>query len=72
VFNIAFYAFTYFFYRTINARRDRVWNSWTEKARGQRSCTIKDPLTCRSQEREEYLATTTDRGNKRMDFRFAY
>ncbi|KAH7097434.1 major facilitator superfamily domain-containing protein [Auriculariales sp. MPI-PUGE-AT-0066] len=52
--NIALYAFAYFFYRVINARRDRIWNSWTKE------------------QQEEYLATTQDKGNKRLDFRFAY
>ncbi|EMD42289.1 hypothetical protein CERSUDRAFT_90901 [Gelatoporia subvermispora B] len=29
VMNIAIYVFTYFFYREINRRRDRIWKSWT-------------------------------------------
>jgi predicted MFS family arabinose efflux permease len=52
--NICLYIGNYFFYRTLNARRERIWNSWTAK------------------ERQEYLETTTDDGNKRMDFKFAY
>ena len=31
--NIALYFFTYFFYRTINARRAKVWDAWTPKVR---------------------------------------
>ncbi|KAF5312372.1 hypothetical protein D9619_002768 [Psilocybe cf. subviscida] len=52
--NIALYAFIYNFYRTINARRQKKWESMTVK------------------EREYYLETTTDEGNKRLDFMFAY
>jgi len=52
--NICLYIGTFFFYRTLNARRERIWSSWSAK------------------ERQEYLETTTDDGNKRMDFRFAY
>lgn len=52
--NIALYVFTYFFYRTINKRRERIWNSWTAK------------------EQQEYLETTEDQGNKKMNFRFVY
>ncbi|OCH91080.1 MFS general substrate transporter [Obba rivulosa] len=29
VLNLVIYAFTYFFYRGLNKRRDRIWNSWT-------------------------------------------
>jgi len=52
--NICLYAINFFFYRTINARREKIWNSWT------------------SEEQQKYLETTTDDGNKRLDFRFAY
>ncbi|EKM48229.1 uncharacterized protein PHACADRAFT_109252, partial [Phanerochaete carnosa HHB-10118-sp] len=52
--NIVLYIFTYFFYRTLNKRRERVWNSWTPK------------------EQQDYLDTTEDQGNKRMNFRFVY
>ncbi|KAF8167534.1 major facilitator superfamily domain-containing protein [Crassisporium funariophilum] len=52
--NIVLYIGTYIFYRTINARRERIWSSWTPK------------------EQQEYLETTKDEGNTRMDFRFAY
>jgi hypothetical protein len=47
------YPLTYFFYRTINKRRDTTWDSMTSK------------------EKSEYLSTTTDEGNRRLDFRFA-
>ncbi|KDR85552.1 hypothetical protein GALMADRAFT_218650 [Galerina marginata CBS 339.88] len=52
--NICLYIGNFFFYRTLNARRERIWQSWSAK------------------EQQEYLETTTDDGNKRMDFRFAY
>ncbi|KAI0828917.1 MFS general substrate transporter [Trametes gibbosa] len=54
IMNMFLYAFIYFFYREINKRRDRIWNSWTAK------------------EQHEYLETTKDKGNARMNFRFAY
>ncbi|KAI5124120.1 hypothetical protein M0805_000933 [Coniferiporia weirii] len=52
--NIFIYAFTFFFYRTLNKRRDMIWDSWDEK------------------EKKEYLERTADKGNARLDFRFAY
>jgi len=52
--NICLYIGNFFFYRALNARREKIWNSWSKK------------------EQQEYLETTTDEGNKRMDFRFAY
>ncbi|KAK7465323.1 hypothetical protein VKT23_005302 [Stygiomarasmius scandens] len=52
--NIALYIGTYFFYKILNRRRDKIWNSWSKK------------------EQEEYLETTKDKGNERLDFRFAY
>ncbi|KAG6911326.1 hypothetical protein DXG01_000997 [Tephrocybe rancida] len=52
--NIVIYISTFFFYRTINARRDKIWNSWSER------------------EQREYVETTKDEGNQRLDFRFAY
>ncbi|THV06580.1 MFS general substrate transporter [Dendrothele bispora CBS 962.96] len=52
--NIALYIGTYFFYKFLNQRRDKIWNSWSKK------------------EQEEYLETTQDKGNERLDFRFAY
>ncbi|CAA7268074.1 unnamed protein product [Cyclocybe aegerita] len=52
--NITLYILTYFFYRTLNARREKKWNSWSAK------------------EKQEYIETTKDQGNERVDFRFAY
>ncbi|CAE6508875.1 unnamed protein product [Rhizoctonia solani] len=52
--NIALYGLVWLFYRTINKRRDKIWNSWTKE------------------EQAKYLETTNDKGNKRLDFRFAY
>ncbi|CAE6473492.1 unnamed protein product [Rhizoctonia solani] len=52
--NITLYGLVWLFYRTMNKRRDKVWNSWTKE------------------EQTKYLETTNDKGNKRLDFRFAY
>ncbi|KAF8203870.1 major facilitator superfamily domain-containing protein [Pholiota molesta] len=52
--NICLYIGTYFFYRTLNARREKIWKAMSLK------------------EQKEYLETTKDDGNKRLDFRFAY
>ncbi|KAF6754358.1 major facilitator superfamily domain-containing protein [Ephemerocybe angulata] len=52
--NIVLYIGTHFFYKYLNHRRDKVWNSWTQD------------------EREKYVENTTDVGNQRLDFRFAY
>ncbi|TFK26656.1 MFS general substrate transporter [Coprinopsis marcescibilis] len=52
--NIFLYISTHFFYKFLNARRDKKWNSWSEK------------------EKSEYIQNTTDVGNSRLDFRFAY
>ncbi|KAH8826971.1 major facilitator superfamily domain-containing protein [Flagelloscypha sp. PMI_526] len=52
--NITLYALVWLFYRTVNKRREKKWNSWSEE------------------ERREYLKTTKDQGNKRVDFRFVY
>ncbi|KAH9982781.1 major facilitator superfamily domain-containing protein [Lactifluus volemus] len=54
VMNIVLYIFTFFFYRSINRRREKIWFSMTPK------------------EQAEYLKTTKDVGNERLDFRFAY
>ncbi|EMD39015.1 hypothetical protein CERSUDRAFT_151842 [Gelatoporia subvermispora B] len=54
VMNIFLYIFTYFFYRGLNKRRDKIWNSWTPE------------------EQQKYLDTTTDQGNEKINFRFAY
>ncbi|ETW86866.1 major facilitator superfamily [Heterobasidion irregulare TC 32-1] len=52
--NIVIYIGTYFFYQTINRRRDGTWNAMSPE------------------ERAEYIETTKDVGNKRLDFRYAY
>ncbi|KAK7058562.1 hypothetical protein VNI00_002198 [Paramarasmius palmivorus] len=52
--NICLYILTFFFYKYLNYRRDKIWNSWSKK------------------ERDNYIETTKDEGNKRLDFRFAY
>ncbi|KAI0347970.1 MFS general substrate transporter [Trametopsis cervina] len=54
VMNIAIYGLTWLFYRTINKRRERIWNSMTPE------------------QQQEYLDTTTDKGNQRLNFRFSY
>ncbi|KAJ3778322.1 major facilitator superfamily domain-containing protein [Lentinula raphanica] len=52
--NIVLYILTYFFYKHLNKRRDRIWISWSKERQ------------------QEYLETTKDEGNQRLDFRFAY
>lgn len=52
--NLVIYIGVHFFYKVLNNRRDKIWNSWT------------------LEQRQQYLETTKDTGNKRMDFRFAY
>jgi len=52
--NIVLYALAKWYYVWKNARREKIWSSWTEE------------------ERQRYLETTTDKGNKRLDFRFAH
>jgi hypothetical protein len=55
IFNIvALYPGIWWFYRRVNAKRERVWGAMTEA------------------EKSEYLMTTKDEGNKRLDFRFTY
>jgi len=68
--NIALYIGTYFFYKILNRRRDKIWNSWSKKVR---TCICKRiSYSAVLQEQEEYLETTKDKGNERLDFRFAY
>jgi hypothetical protein len=69
--NITLYALVWLFYRTVNKRREKKWNSWSEEVRVK----VLDEhisFTHRFQERREYLKTTKDQGNKRVDFRFVY
>lgn len=74
--NIFLYILTWFFYRTINRRRDRIWNSMTVQV-SKNSLSPLAPtqlraLSCSFQEQQEYLKTTTDAGNQRLNFRFSY
>ncbi|KAI0732415.1 MFS general substrate transporter [Fomitopsis betulina] len=52
--NISLYFLTWLFYRTINNRRAKKWDSMTPD------------------EQQQYLDKTTDKGNQRLNFRFAY
>ncbi|TCD62157.1 hypothetical protein EIP91_007285 [Steccherinum ochraceum] len=54
VMNIVLYLFTYVFYRSINAKRAKIWDAWTPE------------------QRQEYLDTTKDKGNERLNFRYVY
>ncbi|MCO5613573.1 hypothetical protein L7F22_067850 [Adiantum nelumboides] len=47
------YIGVFFYYRTRNQQRDKIWNDMSRE------------------EQLEYLATTKDEGNRRLDFRFA-
>ena len=69
--NIVLYLLTYFFYRTLNKKREKVWNSWTPKVSYLIHCT-RNTNTEPSQEQQEYLDTTEDEGNRRVNFRFVY
>ena len=52
--NIFLYLTVHLYYKWVNSRRDKIWDSWS------------------SEERENYIKTTTAEGNKRLDFRFDY
>ncbi|CCM03641.1 uncharacterized protein FIBRA_05785 [Fibroporia radiculosa] len=54
IMNIALFIGTYFFYRLLNAWREKRWNAMT------------------AEEQQEYLDTTKDQGNEKLNFRFAY
>lgn len=73
--NIGLYISAHFFYKYLNARRERIWNTMSKKVRSARLffTTPLINLTCyRFKEQIEYLHTTQDKGNARLDFRFAY
>jgi len=52
--NIVLFWFAKGWFMWKNARREKVWSSWS------------------TAEKEHYLATTEDKGNKRLDFRFKH
>ena len=71
--NIVLYILTYFFYRTINKRREAIWNAWSPKV----SLTINWSyfyilISSANQQQQDYVETTEDQGNQRLDFRFVY
>lgn len=70
--NITLYGLVWLFYRTVNKRREQIWTGWTEEV----SQMVWFSLFCTSlisvKERQDYLKTTKDQGNKRLDFRFVY
>ena len=71
VMNIVLYLFTYLFYRGLNARRARKWNAMSHKVRVSLTMSL-TLLTSLVQEQQEYLDTTTDKGNQKLNFRFTY
>lgn len=75
VMNIALYVITYFFYRQINRHREKKWNSMTPEVRHNflsiTVISVYRPYVC-LQERQEYLDTTKDQGNEKLNFRFSY
>lgn len=55
----------------MNRWRDRKWNAMTEEVLSfQMGRALW--LMCYGQEQADYLQTTKDEGNARLDFRFAY
>lgn len=68
--NICLYALTYLFYRALNRRRDGIWVNWTTEVFFILRLCVLVQLT-RFKERKEYLENTKDKGNERLDFRFA-
>jgi len=72
--NILLYLFTFLFYRGLNQHREKIWMSMTPKVRvGHSSKLSSDDSDANSaQEQTEYLETTNDVGNQRLDYRFAY
>lgn len=68
--NICLYALTYLFYRALNRRRDGIWVNWTTEVFFILRLCVLVQLT-RFKERKEYVENTKDKGNERLDFRFA-
>jgi len=60
------------FYVYINKRRDKIWNSVCAEINPFQWTGQLTDIKMTQEQREEYLATTTDKGNKRLDFRFAH
>lgn len=60
VLNMVLYLFTYLFYRGINKRRERTWDSWTAKVADMHHSLSANALTLFLQEQQEYLDTTKD------------
>jgi hypothetical protein len=69
--NILLYLFTFLFYRSLNKHRENIWTSMTPKVRTDHSLKpFSDVIPAKEQ--TEYLKTTNDVGNKRLDYRFVY
>ena len=71
--NIFLYCSTKVFYRTLNSRREKTWSKMSVEVSSVVRLDVTRALTMEtSQEKSEYLATTKDEGNERLDFRFIH
>ena len=73
VMNIVLYGLTWLFYRSINRRRDKIWNSMTLEVCEKDYLRVSAQFEKKKiQEQQKYLDTTKDKGNQKLNFRFSY